>query len=217
MHLYSEILSLMCFPLLPPLAIVIVVIVHLMIITSPALPFCARLNPATLSPQSQWQIVSFWGVLVGARNWDPLVKSHPLSTFDCCLFAIRGFWCNSLAPSARIAAPQRGCRGGPHYDASPSPGDRHPCRLPLPLAWLLLLLPPVLFLPCWAMAVCYVADDQCRRMQGKVFPIRGRCCPRPGARLPAPPGTWRPTVRWGCQGGGTRQWSWHHKAKYGDV
>jgi hypothetical protein len=68
MHLYSEILSLMLFPLLPPLAIVIVVIIHLMIIASPALPFCARLNPASPSPQSQWQIVSFLGVLVGAQN-----------------------------------------------------------------------------------------------------------------------------------------------------
>ncbi len=67
MHLCSEILSLMLFLLLPPLAIVIVVIVHLMIIASPALPFCARPNPSTPSPQSQRQIVSFWGVLVGAQ------------------------------------------------------------------------------------------------------------------------------------------------------
>ena len=68
MHLCSEILSLILFPLLPPLAIVVVVIVHLMIIASPALPFCDRSNPSTPSPQSQWQIVSFWGVLVGAQN-----------------------------------------------------------------------------------------------------------------------------------------------------
>ncbi len=52
-----------------------------------------------------------------------------------------------------------------------------------------------------------MADDQCLRMRGEVFPIRGRPCPRPGARLPAPPGTWRPTVRWGCQRGGVRQQS----------
>jgi hypothetical protein len=68
MHLCFEILSLILFPLFPPLAIVVVVIVHLMIIASPALPFCARLNPATPSPQSQWQIVSFGGLLVGAQN-----------------------------------------------------------------------------------------------------------------------------------------------------
>jgi hypothetical protein len=68
MHLCSQIQTLMLFPLLPPLAIVVVIIVHLMIITSPALPFCARSNPATPSPQSQWQIVSFWGMLVGAQN-----------------------------------------------------------------------------------------------------------------------------------------------------
>ncbi len=52
MHLYSEILSLILFPLLPPLAIVIVVIVHLLIIASPALPFCARSNPVIPSLQS---------------------------------------------------------------------------------------------------------------------------------------------------------------------
>jgi hypothetical protein len=61
MHLCSEILSLMFFPLLPPLSIVIVIIAHLMIIASLALPFCTRSNPATRSPQSQWQIVSFLG------------------------------------------------------------------------------------------------------------------------------------------------------------
>ena len=68
MHLCSEILSLILFPLLPPFAIVIIVIVHLMIIASPALPFCARANPATPSPQFQWQIVPFGGLLVGAQN-----------------------------------------------------------------------------------------------------------------------------------------------------
>ncbi len=50
-----------------------------------------------------------------------------------------------------------------------------------------------------------MADDQRRRMRGEVFPIRGRRCPRPGARSPAPPGTRRPTVRWGRQGGGAGQ------------
>jgi hypothetical protein len=68
MQLCSEILSLMLFPLLPPLAIAIVIIVHLMIIASLAFPFCARLNHSTPSSQSQWQIVSFGGVLVGAQN-----------------------------------------------------------------------------------------------------------------------------------------------------
>jgi hypothetical protein len=64
MHLCYEILSLILFPLLPFLAIVIIVIiviVHLMIIASPAIPFCSGLNPATPSPQSQRQIVSFGG------------------------------------------------------------------------------------------------------------------------------------------------------------
>jgi hypothetical protein len=67
MHLCSEILSLIPFPLLPPLTIVIIVIiviVYLMIIASPALSFCARWNPAISTPQSHWQIVSFGGGLV---------------------------------------------------------------------------------------------------------------------------------------------------------
>jgi hypothetical protein len=53
-----------------------------------------------------------------------------------------------------------------------------------------------------------MADDQHRRMRGEVFPIRGRRRPRLGACLLALPGTWRPTVQWGCQGGGAGQWSW---------
>jgi hypothetical protein len=52
-----------------------------------------------------------------------------------------------------------------------------------------------------------MADDQRRRMRGKVFPIRGRSRPRTGARSQVPPGTWRPTVWWGRQGGRARQWS----------
>jgi hypothetical protein len=50
-----------------------------------------------------------------------------------------------------------------------------------------------------------MANDQCRRIQGKVFPVLGRHRPCPRARLPAPPRTWRPTVRWGCQGGSVQQ------------
>jgi hypothetical protein len=53
-----------------------------------------------------------------------------------------------------------------------------------------------------------MADDQRRRMRGEVFPIQGRRCPRPGARSPAPPRIWRPTVRWGRQGAGAGQQSW---------
>jgi hypothetical protein len=45
-----------------------------------------------------------------------------------------------------------------------------------------------------------MADDQRHRMQGEVIPVQGHRRPRPGARLPAPPGTWRPTVRLGYQG-----------------
>jgi hypothetical protein len=33
-----------------------------------------------------------------------------------------------------------------------------------------------------------MADDQCHRMQGKVFPVRGRRYLCPGEQLPAPPG-----------------------------
>jgi hypothetical protein len=128
-----------------------------------------------------------------------------LSTFDCHLIVIRHFRCNSCAPSARIAAPRQGRRGWPHRDASPPLRNRRPRTLPHPPAWLLLLLPPALFWSCQAMAVCYMADDQCHRMQGEVFPIRGSPRPHPGARLPAPPGTWRPTVWWGHQGDGARQ------------
>jgi hypothetical protein len=50
-----------------------------------------------------------------------------------------------------------------------------------------------------------MADDQRRRMRGKVFPIRGCRRPRPGVHLPAP---WQPTMQWGCQGGGAGQRSW---------
>jgi hypothetical protein len=50
-----------------------------------------------------------------------------------------------------------------------------------------------------------MADDQRHRMRGEVFSIRGRRRPRLGARSPAPPRTWRPTVRWGRQGGGAGQ------------
>jgi hypothetical protein len=50
-----------------------------------------------------------------------------------------------------------------------------------------------------------MANDQHRRMQGKVFPILGRHRPHLGACLPAPPRTWRPTVRWGRQGGSAGQ------------
>ncbi len=44
--------------------------------------------------------------------------------------------------------------------------------------------------------------------RGAVVPVRGRRRPHLGVRLPAPPRTWRPTVRWGCQGGGGGQRSW---------
>jgi hypothetical protein len=71
---------------------IIIIIVHLMIIAFPALPLYVRLNPATPSPQSLWQIVSFLGGLVlGAQNQDPLVKTHPSSTFDYCLFVVHRF------------------------------------------------------------------------------------------------------------------------------
>jgi hypothetical protein len=50
-------------------------------------------------------------------------------------------------------------------------------------------------------------DDRHCRMRDKVFPIRGRQRPHPGARSPAPPGTWRPTVLWGHQGGSAGKWS----------
>jgi hypothetical protein len=68
MHICSEMLSVIIFPLLPPLAIVVLVIIHLMIITSLALPFHTRSNPATPSPQSKRQIVSLGRGGVGARN-----------------------------------------------------------------------------------------------------------------------------------------------------
>jgi hypothetical protein len=74
MHFCSEMLSLILFPLLLPLAVAVVVIVHLMIIASPALPFCARLNPATPSPQSQWQIVSWGGGWSGHEIETPSSK-----------------------------------------------------------------------------------------------------------------------------------------------
>jgi hypothetical protein len=115
MHLCSEILSLKLFLLLPPLATVIVAIIHLMIITSPALPFWARSNPATPSSQSQWQIVSFGGGLVGAQHWDPLAESQPSSTCDCWWFVGYCFPCTSRAPSARSDAPWQGRGGGPPW------------------------------------------------------------------------------------------------------
>jgi hypothetical protein len=54
MHLCYEILSLILFPSLPPLAalaiviVVIIVIVHLIIITSPAIPFWIFSHPKVL-------------------------------------------------------------------------------------------------------------------------------------------------------------------------
>ncbi len=53
-----------------------------------------------------------------------------------------------------------------------------------------------------------MANDQHHRMQGEVFPVRGRRRPRPGACSPVPLRTWWPTVRWGSQGGGAGQKSW---------
>jgi hypothetical protein len=53
-----------------------------------------------------------------------------------------------------------------------------------------------------------MADDQRCRMWGKVFHIQGCHRPHRGARSPALPRTWRPTMQWGCQGGGAGQRSW---------
>ncbi len=75
MHVCSEMLSLILFPLFPPLAIVVLVIVHLMVIASLALPFHARLTPATPSPQSQRQIVSLGGGGRGAKLRPPRQKA----------------------------------------------------------------------------------------------------------------------------------------------
>ncbi len=43
------------------------------------------------------------------------------------------------------------------------------------------------------------------RYRAKSSPSRGAVVPIRGSHLPVPPGTWRPTVWWGCQGGGTGQ------------
>ncbi len=53
-------------------------------------------------------------------------------------------------------------RGGRHRP--PPPCDRRPC--PRPRAWLLLLLPPALFLLCCAVAVCYMT-----RLHNMVFSL----------------------------------------------
>jgi hypothetical protein len=45
-----------------------------------------------------------------------------------------------------------------------------------------------------------MANDQYHQMRGKVFPVWGRRSPHPALRSPVPPGTWGPTVQWGCQG-----------------
>jgi uncharacterized SAM-binding protein YcdF (DUF218 family) len=81
MHVCSETLSLILFPLLPPLAIIVLVIVHLMIIASLALPFRARLNPATPSPQSQQQIVSLGGGGVRGVKLRPPHQKAPFVNF----------------------------------------------------------------------------------------------------------------------------------------
>jgi hypothetical protein len=75
MHVCSEMLSLILFPLLPPLDIVVLIIVHLMIIASLALPFHARSNPATPSPRSQRQIVSLGGGGRGMKLRSPCQKA----------------------------------------------------------------------------------------------------------------------------------------------
>jgi hypothetical protein len=99
-------------------------------------------------------------------------------------------------------------RGGTALQRLPSPRECCPRPLPCPPAWLLLLLPSTLFLLCSAAAVCYMVNDLCHRMWGKVVPVQGRRRPRPGACLPAPPGTRRPNVRWGHHGGGAGHRSW---------
>jgi hypothetical protein len=64
----------------------------------------------------------FWGGLIGAQHWDPLVKIHPLTTFDCRLLVVHRFRCYSHAPSARFAAPGRGHGGGASWHL-PLPGS----------------------------------------------------------------------------------------------
>jgi hypothetical protein len=136
MHLCSEILSLMLFPTLPPLAIVIIVIVHLMIIASLALPFYARLNPATPSSQSQQQFVSFWGGAGRGTKLRPLVERHPSSTFDCCLFVIHRFRCNSPPPGriAMLPPPTRPPPPPPPPPPGVAPPSPPPCAVPVVLS-----------------------------------------------------------------------------------
>jgi hypothetical protein len=137
MHLCYEILSLILFPLLPPFAIakvVIIVFVHLMIIASPALPFCARLNPATPSPQSQQQIVSFWEGRGGHDIETPLSKAtlHRILIVVCLSSVVSD---ETPAPPPQELPPRnKDTRGGcimmpplPRVTASPAPSPAPQC------------------------------------------------------------------------------------------
>jgi hypothetical protein len=169
-----EIISLILLPLLPHLAtaiviVLIVVIVHLVIITSPALPFRARWNPATPSPQSQRQIESFGGGWWRHDIETPLSKATLRQLLIVvCLSSIVSDGILTLPPLPELPHHDEGVAGGRHCDAPPL-CDRRPCprslratAAPAPTpesaaavaaARLLLLLSPVLFLLCCTAAV----------------------------------------------------------------
>jgi hypothetical protein len=207
MHFSHEILSLILLPLLPPLAAAIVidvifVIVHFMIIETLAFTFYARLNPATPSPQSQWQIVSFGG---GGRG-TTLRPPHRMPSFvNVCL----SFVCWPLYPiklprplhqNHHTATRTRG--GGaasrrlppPHVTAAPAPA-------PAAAAGAQLLLIHVVLLHGLPARHGHQVDDQCEWMRGAIFPVWG--C-RLWACSLALLRTWWPTSWWGVQGG----WRW---------
>jgi hypothetical protein len=153
-HLCYEILSLILFPLLPPLAIVIVVIIvifHLMIIASLSLPFCNRSILATPSPQSQWQIVSFFWGGYGHNIETPLLKAI------FCQLLIVVYLLSIVSDETPMPPPQKsphrdedGRRGRIVTPPSPPVRPQPPPLFPRTPAWLLLLLFPTLFLSCLA-------------------------------------------------------------------
>jgi hypothetical protein len=189
MHLCNEILSLIIPSLLSSLttAIVIVVIVHLMIIASPALPFRARWNSATPSPPSQWQIVSFWGGRWRHDNETPC--QTPSFVHVCSSFLRRPpFPMKVPRPLCqnRRTAPQRGRGRGRHRDASPPSATAAPApavAAAARLLLLLLLLPPSMFLSFCAATVCCIArlKDMVGRLMIDAAGCRAPSSPSGGA------------------------------------
>ncbi len=93
---------------------------------SPSLPFRAGRNPATSSPPSQWQVVSFGGIW-----WRHDIET-PLSNGVRLLFVCRPSFSMKLQRPLQenYRIPTRTQGGGQHRDASPSRATASPTPAP---------------------------------------------------------------------------------------